>query len=269
MDNHELQRRLAELDFYRGKINGKAGLGTMQAIAAFLNNGRVNVLQSWTKARKVMAAKQLLCRRENIEVGSIDGLYGPQTKFAFAVYAERHTGGPSTEIAERNIDDAAIAEPTGVSPVWPRQAEVEAFFGPKGVDQVRLVLPFPMRLAWDLSKVVNSFSVHSKVHASAERCFQRIAQSYNQEKRRALGLDLFGGCLNVRKMQGGNNWSMHSWGIAIDFDPERNGLHSNRGNARLAEPDCETFWRIWEDEGWLSLGRTRNYDWMHVQAARL
>ena len=38
---------------------------------------------------------------------------------------------------------------------------------------------------------------------------------------------------------------------------------------RLAQPDGETFWKLWEDEGWVSLGRARNYDWMHVQAARL
>ena len=25
----------------------------------------------------------------------------------------------------------------------------------------------------------------------------------------------------------------------------------------------------WEEEGWISLGRARDFDWMHVQAARL
>ena len=70
-------------------------------------------------------------------------------------------------------------------------------------------------------------------------------------------------------MRGGTQYSMHSWGIAIDFDPERNQLNWGRDRARLAAADCVPFWDIWEAEGWVSLGRARNFDWMHVQAARL
>lgn len=63
--------------------------------------------------------------------------------------------------------------------------------------------------------------------------------------------------------------SLHSWGIAIDFDPERNALNWDHTKARLARPDAEDFWKIWEAEGWVNLGRSRDFDWMHVQAARL
>ena len=74
---------------------------------------------------------------------------------------------------------------------------------------------------------------------------------------------------HVRKMRGGSSYSMHSWGIAIDFDPERNQLKWGKDRARLAQPDAVEFWRCWEAEGWVALGRARDYDWMHVQAARL
>jgi hypothetical protein len=268
MDDFELQRRLKELGLYRGEVDGVLGAESFRAIMAWLNFGRVAVRRDWSRARCALAAKQLICLRDGIDVGQVDGLMGPQTSYAFAVYAHRNWGAPSPMMAAR-ATDPPTAEPAGAAPVWPRQADVEEYFGPIGAAQKRLILPFPMKLAWDRSKVVRSFLVHEKVHDSARRCFARIAAAYDAARREETGIDLFGGAFNVRKMRGSERWSMHSWGIAIDFDPDRNGLHSTQATARLAQPDCEAFWRIWEEEGWVSLGRTRNFDWMHVQAARL
>ncbi|MCH7410937.1 hypothetical protein MM239_16125 [Belliella sp. DSM 111904] len=62
---------------------------------------------------------------------------------------------------------------------------------------------------------------------------------------------------------------MHSWGIAIDFDPSNNQLKWGRDMATFAGPEYHAWWDIWESEGWVSLGRLRNFDWMHVQAASL
>ncbi|HKY07843.1 MAG TPA: M15 family metallopeptidase [Candidatus Binatia bacterium] len=154
-------------------------------------------------------------------------------------------------------------------PTWPRQSECMHFYGSPGEHQTTLILPFPLKVAWDKTHIITKFSVHEKVHDSAKRCFDKIASAYDAAKRAEIGIDLWGGCLNVRKMRGGSSWSMHSWGIAIDFDPERNALKASSKTARLARPDCVEFWKIWESEGWVSLGRTRNFDWMHVQAARL
>jgi hypothetical protein len=80
---------------------------------------------------------------------------------------------------------------------------------------------------------------------------------------------LFGGCLNVRRMRGGSAWSMHSWGIAFDFDPDRNQLRWGRDRAAFAKPEYNKWFELWEEEGAVSLGRVRNFDWMHVQFARL
>jgi hypothetical protein len=152
---------------------------------------------------------------------------------------------------------------------WPRQSECFSYYGNVGENQVNLELPFHMKIAWDLGRTVSKISVHKKVYASAKKCFIEIAKTYDEKARAKLGLDLYGGCLAVRKMRGGNSWSMHSWGIAIDFDPVRNPLKASSKTARLAKPDAEAFWKIWEAEGWVSLGRAKNFDWMHVQAARL
>lgn len=43
----------------------------------------------------------------------------------------------------------------------------------------------------------------------------------------------------------------------------------NHREASFARPEYEPFWAIVEEEGLVSLGRTRDFDWMHFQAARL
>jgi hypothetical protein len=107
------------------------------------------------------------------------------------------------------------------------------------------------------------------VHDAFLRVFRNILAEYGEARIAELRLNLFGGCFNVRKMKGGNAMSMHSWGIAIDLDPERNALRMNRTQATFARPEYEPFWRIVEAEGLVSLGRVREFDWMHFQAARL
>jgi hypothetical protein len=70
-------------------------------------------------------------------------------------------------------------------------------------------------------------------------------------------------------MRGSSRMSTHAWAIAIDWDPDNNQLQWGRDRATLARPEYRDWWEIWEREGWLSLGRVKNYDWMHIQAAKL
>ena len=126
-----------------------------------------------------------------------------------------------------------------------------------------------MVLAWDLDSKVTQITCHEKVHDSLKRIFENTLSHYGIDTIKELRLDRFGGCLNVRKMRGGSSWSIHSWGAAIDIDPDRNQLKWGRDRAFLARPEYEPFWKIVESEGWTSLGKARNYDWMHLQACSL
>lgn len=152
---------------------------------------------------------------------------------------------------------------------WPTQANVEAFFGPPAQNQVMFATPYPMRLAWDTGTIVNRFQCHAKVVDAFSRIFTQTLMHYGIDQIRELRLDLFGGCFNHRPMRGGTQLSMHSWGIAIDLDPERNQLNWNRSRAAFARPEYEPFWGFVEKQGLVSLGRERDFDWMHFQAARL
>ncbi|GAA2888243.1 hypothetical protein GGQ99_004814 [Aminobacter niigataensis] len=155
---------------------------------------------------------------------------------------------------------------------WPTQADVRKFYGEPGNPQCTagmVDLAYPMRIAWDLNQRITRFRCHGKVEAPLERIFRNTLAHYGEAKIKALGLDLFGGCYNLRQMRGSKAWSMHSWGIAVDLDPARNQLKWGRDRAVFAKPEYEPFWQIVEAEGALSLGRARNYDWMHFQFARL
>jgi len=108
---------------------------------------------------------------------------------------------------------------------------------------------------------------HRRVANSLASVLERVWNRYGQTEISALRLNQFGGDRVLRLMTGANRWSMHAWGIAYDFDPQRNQLRWNHTQAKLARPEYREWWEIWETEGWYSLGRKQNFDWMHVQAA--
>ena len=154
---------------------------------------------------------------------------------------------------------------------WPKQDfnSMNEFFGPIGQNQEKLELPYPLVLAWDASSIVKKETCNVKVHKSLYSIFENTLKTYGLKEIKKLRLDNFGGCLNVRKMRGGSSWSIHSWGAAIDLDPDKNQLKWGKDKATFAKKEYEPFWKIVESEGWISLGRKKNYDWMHFQAALL
>ena len=154
---------------------------------------------------------------------------------------------------------------------WPKQdySSMCDFYGAVGENQTRLVLPFTLKLAWDTSTSLKSITCHKKIAESLYNIFENTLKTYGERELRKLRLDLFGGCLNVRKMRGGSSWSIHSWGAAVDLDPDRNALRMTSKQATFAKPEYKDFWKIVENEGWVSLGKAKNYDFMHFQAAIL
>lgn len=154
---------------------------------------------------------------------------------------------------------------------WPKQdyKSMIKFFGKVGENQTSLILPYPMKLAWDTNKIVHKITCHEKVCDSLNVIFSKVLDEYGLGRIKELRLDLFGGCLNVRKMRGGSSWSIHSWGAAVDIDPDNNQLRWGKDKATLAKVEYEPFWKIVEEEGWVSLGRERGIDFMHFQSARL
>lgn len=130
---------------------------------------------------------------------------------------------------------------------------------------VTINLPYPMRLAWDKNTVITKMRCHKLVADKYKAIFAEILAVYGMANIVKLGLDLYGGCFNFRAMRGGSDYSRHSWGVAIDLDPERNQLKETSATARFARPEYKAMIDIFYKHGFQSLGREKNYDWMHFQ----
>ncbi len=158
-----------------------------------------------------------------------------------------------------------------VPPVWPTQAEVRrgsSCFGAPGREDslVSVIPPYPLLFE---GKAVRTIRVHNAVARHVQQALREVLEYYGQDKIHELGLDLYGGSYNYRATSTGKALSMHAWGIALDFDPERNAYRTKAPRAALSSSACEPWWRIWESHGAVSLGRECDYDWMHLQFARL
>ena len=109
---------------------------------------------------------------------------------------------------------------------------------------------------------------HKLVAANFEAVFKELLSIYGLPKIQELGIDLFGGCFNYRQMRGGTEWSRHAFGIAIDLDPSRNQLKETARTARFAGPEYKTMIDIFYKHGFKSLGREKDYDWMHFEISQ-
>ncbi len=214
-----------------------------------------------------MSAKLKTCTRNNqrllrklgFDPGPIDGIPGRRTRLAL----QEALG--NQEIPDREQDSLA---PTG-GRNWPRQSNMEAFYGPPGTNHTKISTPYPLRIAWDLRTTIERFTINKKCADSAQAVLEEVLKHYGLAEIKRLRLDIFGGCYNNRNMRGGSRKSTHAYAAAIDFDPTRNQLRWKSNKAAFAKSEYDAWWRAWEAAGWVSLGRARDFDWMHVQAVRL
>lgn len=263
IDTRSVQRALAAAGHYKGTIDGDWGPGSKAAARAYLVQFAPAYQTAWPDQRVRAAVEQAMMAGLGFYKLKVDGIPGPATQAAVEKWQDYLT------FKRPPLPAKAVPPPEGVKNIWPRQAEIKRFYGEPGQNQTMIEPPYPLYLDWALKTKIERFSIHEKCHDSAARVMARVLDAYGEDRIHELGLDQFGGCLNVRLMRNGRTMSTHSWGIAIDWDADRNPLRATGRTARMALPAYDKFLDLWEEEGWVSLGRARNFDWMHVQAARL
>jgi hypothetical protein len=131
---------------------------------------------------------------------------------------------------------------------------------------VTINLPYPMRLAWNLKQTVQIMRCHKLVADRFEKVFKELLAHYGLKRLQELGIDIFGGCFMYRLMRNGSELSRHSWAAAIDLDPLKNGLRSNRANSTFDNPEYDEMRAIFKRNGFASMGEEKGFDWMHFEA---
>ena len=259
--NKLAQQLLKEDGLYSGNIDGIIGNESLNALSNY------NFDSAWSAEKRIVAYLQTKAKEKNINQGEIDGKWTPMAEYVVDNLYRLITQGKTEELWRPEDSDIVIPRNE-----WPVQysPEFDSLFGPKGNSNLKsIVLPYKHRLSWDLDVCVSKISCHKEVGKSLGVVLTNVLKHYGEEEIKRLNLDVWGGCFNDRAIRGGNKPSMHSWGIAMDYDPLNNKLKWGRDRANFAKPEYNAWWQCWEEEGWISLGRQKNFDWMHVQAARL
>jgi D-alanyl-D-alanine carboxypeptidase len=151
----------------------------------------------------------------------------------------------------------------------------------EGASLTTMDLPYPMRLSWEPGAVVRETTCHKAVAPDLRAILSDLmvrarllvkerdgatlsTAYYDAAVLRLLAaerLDVFGGCYAYRLKRGLGQVSVHSFGAAVDIDPDHNGLGDDT-------PDMPA-WAVdaFEDKGWVWGGRWLRRDGMHFQRA--
>ena len=242
-------------------VDGIAGNGTLATIRQ-----QFNIDASWNNERTLVAAIQTLCTREGYGIGEVDGYWGSMTDYGYDKLKHKFSTGEHLPAWRE-----PVTGPTSSTFRWPleQEAELIKFYGDVGKKQTRIELPYKMKLEWDPKTTITKMTCHEKVAPAVQRILTKVLEHYGEDQIDKLGLNLFSGSLNIRKIRGGERYSTHSWGIAFDFFAAQNKLKWGKDKAAFAKPEYDFWWKCWEDEGAVSLLREKNFDAMHVQFCRV
>jgi D-alanyl-D-alanine carboxypeptidase len=169
----------------------------------------------------------------------------------------------STNLASTTV---VLTPPQGLNEIIVTFGDIFAYITPdhmldprwQGDFLDRVALPFALPLSWDISRSVRQFTCHKLLLPVFTRVFGDIHNAGLQSK-----LSSFGGCFAFRPQRTGTKLSAHSWGIAVDLNPETN----QQGTAGNMDSSVVTIFRQAGFE-WGGSWQGRRRDPMHFQFCR-
>lgn len=90
---------------------------------------------------------------------------------------------------------------------------------------VRIHAPFTMY--YDKKPMPSGVLLNKNCAVAMQAAFSEIWEHCNHDQKQVdkAGASDYGGCFNIRRIAGSNNWSNHSWACAIDLSPGSNGFN--------------------------------------------
>lgn len=118
-------------------------------------------------------------------------------------------------------------------------------------------------VVWDVPECCEHGAIPKKVYCNKdlkpllERAFKNV-----NDRGLAAQVKTWDGCFNIRKKRGATSMSLHSWGLAIDFNAAWNGF----GKPPTMSPELV---KCFTDAGFDWGGTWSRPDGMHFQIAKL
>ena len=117
--------------------------------------------------------------------------------------------------------------------MWPQDttSAKNAFYGdfhsPGWQDTNLVHMSTPFVMYYDKQPLHHGILVHRKITAALMAAFNEIWDhcGHDQAAVDRAGASDWGGCFNIRRIAGSNNWSNHSWACAVDLSPATNGFN--------------------------------------------
>ena len=142
-----------------------------------------------------------------------------------------------------------------------------SIFGKAGCENMLVSVPVPSNYPLKYGNTpVKSIRIHKLVADRLAAALQDVINHYGEDiEKVAPAICKYDGSYNFRKARNSSSQSVHSWGLAMDFDAANNTMKMTAPKARLSQDIYKPFFDIMEYHGFMSLGRRSGVDYMHLQ----
>lgn len=204
--------------------------------------------------------QQIGLKSLGFDPGPADGLDGPKTQAALRASERARMGS--------GVKSAGVTVPR---PGPNYRAKVRVFGEPGRESALtRVTCPWPLKIAWS-GGTRKTLRVHRMIAQPMEEALQALLRAIGIKGVHEYGMDLFGGDYADRKSRAGNATSDHAWGIAVDFNPDANGLWTRwepgalaaNGTRQMSQTIVKIFQRYGFQVGFRRSDGSRR-DMMHV-----